>query len=100
MERSVPATICPPVRLSDIGRIDPHCFRDLTAFINHERALELDHYFTVLIEPDRLHPHDTDTRPRLRLAFFQHFASRVNRVAFEDRTRQAHFIPAEVCHHI
>ena len=50
----------------------------------------------VLVHAGRLHSHDADVRARFRLARLEHLALRADRVAFEQRMRQAHFVPAEI----
>ena len=60
-------------------------FRHVAAPVDHEGPLVGDDDGAVLLEAARLHGHDADVGPRLRLALVQHLALRVDRVALEDR---------------
>src|SRR5262245_40304210 len=69
--------LAPTYNLLRLRWIDPHRLRNVAALIHHERSFKFDDNFAVLIETDRLDPHNADIRPRLRFALLQHLASRV-----------------------
>src|SRR5437762_12192966 len=87
----------PPRRSSIRPRLrNTSPFRDLAAFVDHERAEERDDDLAGLGEAGRLHADDADVGARLRLALLEHFAARVDGLPFEERIRQAHLVPPEV----
>ncbi len=64
--------------------------------VDHDRALEFDHDFAVLIEAGNFEAHNAHIRPRLRQAHFKHATLGIDRIAVEDGAGQADFIPAQV----
>src|SRR6187549_2075801 len=74
--------------------------RHVAPLVDHERAKKLDHDLSRFGETGGLHLDDADVRSRFRFALVEHFAPRVDRLAFEQRIRQAHFIPTEVRHNV
>src|SRR5579872_1042122 len=80
--------------------LDTRNLRRLAALVHHDRALEADHDGPVLVEAVGPHGDDPDVLARIGLAFFQDFALRIDRIAFENRRRKPHLVPAQICHHV
>jgi hypothetical protein len=65
-------------------------------FIHHNRPLEFQDGYPILIKARRFHPHDPHMRPRSGLPFLQNLAAGVDRIPLKDGGGKANLVPAEV----
>ncbi len=80
--------------LSSLSADRERPLRPLTSLVHEDRPAEFHHRCSVLLEAGRLDSYHTHCRTRLRFARAQNLRLRIDRIAFENRRRNLHFLPA------